>query len=403
MLFYITEELDNELIKKWESKRHNLPNRPENEELVDRVFEEIGNPEVLRQSPSVEKAVYYNLRNYGIDPNVNPFVNIFGTWDEKFIGMRNLGKYIDILTELHKSGEVIDRVGVDLPHLTNPSLYKRNEQDFKYTVRLFRILDDKQAAKKYFRDTRVINMSDLYVDGDFDSAIKPVGHPQKDANNSATLIGIVNQWSEGNDAGGYSDKGKYSLQRILINDGVSKQETPDYLLNLVTDAKVRGALEYLLIAPKALKDTSKLAELFSLQQVDTPSELPEKEKNGTWGVATYPSTHPYETQRDSVTKTYWVKASDGWYRVSNDVLTSTAKELAKRGESFLNRKVSDTDELNDDQLLELVTKLVKESDVAGLLNKLIKDAKASGVESQEFEKAAYNKAESDSRAAQRGR
>ena len=83
-------------------------------------------------------------------------------------------------------------------YLADPSLYHRNIQDFKYTIKLFEILNDEDRLKSYIKNTDIVNFSDLY---DKSGKIKPAGD-KNTADDFETLVGVIESWSnEGGDAG----------------------------------------------------------------------------------------------------------------------------------------------------------------------------------------------------------
>lgn len=147
---------------------------------------------------------------FGIDAQHNPFMQYIPMLVEKVKTSTKEDSYVNKLVELVSSGELskdaIRNAAKDKDHfLINPSLFYRNEKDFEYTVKVWDILTSPIRLKQFIKDTSVVNINELYENGEPGGKIKPAGS-ESTAMDTNTIYGVIEAWSDGNEVDDVEDK-----------------------------------------------------------------------------------------------------------------------------------------------------------------------------------------------------
>ena len=237
---------------------------------------------------NIIESIIFDFDNYGIDPAKNPFVELLGKF--KFQLTKNHNNYLQKLTQLRSQKDV----DVSKDYLALESLYKRNIDDFIYTVVLFDTVNDPRKLNKFFKDTTYINEADLYVKGT-SNVIKPAGN---EGDGIDTLYGTVESWAgdngENNASYNKTEQGGFSLNQVFKQNQIAPDEYEDTLIDWVYDyfdeatkqvELLHDDVEYYLSKLKALFRTNiKSLNTFELNKIrkqhayDSIEYIPEKEE-----------------------------------------------------------------------------------------------------------------------------
>lgn len=141
---------------------------------------------VSKESPSWRQALRKACYRFGIDPVKNPFIKFFEQYIEK-VDYTPDNDYFSFLVDMVESSNL------DLKNnfLFKEELYRRNLQDFMYTVKVFNTVNTPHLLKKFFNNTEGISEVELY---DKEGKIKPAGS-EETASDIGTLYGTVESWS----------------------------------------------------------------------------------------------------------------------------------------------------------------------------------------------------------------
>lgn len=150
---------------------------------VDKLFRE-GH---FENFTGFRKVLTDDLCRFGIDEAHNPFLRYvlylpFAARDKS---------YEQKMDHIHKL-YMADKIDLDMPELSNESLFDRDFSEFVYAINVFKTLYDHSETMKYFRDISVIDKDELF-DGDI---IKPSGIDRRQGD---TIWNIVERWAKDNE------------------------------------------------------------------------------------------------------------------------------------------------------------------------------------------------------------
>lgn len=136
--------------------------------------------------------------------------------------------------------------------LFDESLYKRNENEFEYTVKALKMFSDEDIASKYFYDTSKISEDLLWTKNH--SSILPAGINGEDGN---TIYNVIEKLSA-------QDGKRVALRKIIKKANIAEKQVPAYLYSII-DNNFGDAIEEYSIQPKfdAEQYHSALIELYS--------------------------------------------------------------------------------------------------------------------------------------------
>lgn len=189
MIFKILLEdmpsISDDMIDKWSTASDKVRG-----EMITEIIRGYG---VNDENPNWRNAFRSSCYTFGIDPDLNPFIQFF----DEFSVKRDVyadDKLLSALVEMVEKGEVVMDDGNYPEWLFDKTLYDRSLNDFVYTAKLFEIVHDPSKISKYFHDVEKITPESLYVDNDTSKGIKPAGSIET-RDDTTTLFGTVESWS----------------------------------------------------------------------------------------------------------------------------------------------------------------------------------------------------------------
>lgn len=148
---------------------------------------------VFKKVSALNPLIINSILIYGLDTKRNGFLNLVTTMN---LTMKT-DKYLPHMEYVYAAYKN-NKLDMQSPVLRNPSLYKRNIDDFKYTLNAFWLMSDKKRAGNYIKDTSVIDITQFLSDGEdlATSTIKPAGINGRKGD---TIFNVIEEWSQGNE------------------------------------------------------------------------------------------------------------------------------------------------------------------------------------------------------------
>lgn len=132
----------------------------------------------------IRKIIRDCLLRFGISPKQNPFLD-FITKLSKMPDAKTYQKNMQYVYDSYRNNQL----KLDMPVLTNNSLYERNFKDFQYSLNAFSLFSDKKRVATYLKDPKVANVAQFMTK---DGTVKPAGI---DGREGDTIFNVIEEWA----------------------------------------------------------------------------------------------------------------------------------------------------------------------------------------------------------------